>query len=39
MDIKLIYEGKVALEDLYILYGFGYEFVVADGKVTNVYSR
>ena len=39
MDIKLIFEGKATLEDLYILYGFGYEFVVADGKVTNVYSR
>ena len=39
MDIKLIYEGKATLEDLYELHKVGYEVVVADGKVTHVYSR
>lgn len=36
MDIKLIFEGKATLEDLYQLHKLGYEFVVADGSVTNV---
>ncbi len=36
MDFKLIFEGKATLEDLYILHGLGYEFVVEDGGVTHV---
>ena len=37
MDIKLIFEGKATLEDLYQLNKVGYEFVVGDGGITNVY--
>lgn len=36
MDIKLIYEGKATLEDLYQLNKLGYEFIVEDGGVTYV---
>lgn len=37
MDLKLIYEGKATLEDLYELHDKkGFEFVVADGVVKNV---
>lgn len=37
MDIKLIYEGKATLEDLYELHKVGYEFIVENGVITHVY--
>ena len=37
MDIKLIFEGKATLDDLYRLYNVGYEFTVEDGVITHVY--
>jgi hypothetical protein len=37
MELKLIFEGKATLEDLYRLHKLGYEFIVADGSVTHVY--
>lgn len=36
MDIKLIYGNEATLEDLYVLHGLGFEFVVEDGGITNV---
>lgn len=37
MDLKLIYEGKATLEDLYELHEKkGFEFIVEDGGVANV---
>ena len=36
MDEKLIYGGEATLEDLCRLNQLGFEFVVEDGKVTNV---
>lgn len=36
MDVRLIYEGKATLEDLYQLHELGYEFVVENGEITNV---
>lgn len=36
MDMDLIYSGKATLEDLCVLYGLGYEFVVEGGAITNV---
>lgn len=36
MDVSLIYEGKATLEDLYVLHGLGYEFVVEGGEITDV---
>ena len=37
MDLKLIFEGKATLEDLYELHDKrGFEFVIADGGVVNV---
>lgn len=39
MEIRLILEGKATLEDLMILHGLGYEFVIEDGKVTHVIHR
>lgn len=36
MYITLIYEGRATLEDLYVLNGLGYEFVVEDGEVKKV---
>lgn len=39
MDLSLIYGGKATLEDLYILNGLGFEFVVEDGVITNVCHR
>jgi hypothetical protein len=39
MDLKLIYEGKATLEDLYELHDQkGLEFIVEGGVITNVYS-
>ena len=35
MDVKLIYEGKATLEDLYQLHELGHEFVVENGEITN----
>ena len=35
MDVKLIYEDKATLEDLYQLHELGYEFVVENGEITN----
>ena len=39
MSLKLIYEGKATLEDLYRLHDVGYEFVIEDGMVTQVNCR
>lgn len=37
MDIRLIYEGKATLDDLQELHDKkGYEFVIEDGKVTQI---
>jgi hypothetical protein len=36
MSLKLIYEGKATLEDLYFLNDIGYEFVVEDGRITEI---
>ena len=37
MEIKLIYEGKATLEDLYELHEKkGYEFVIEDGVISHV---
>lgn len=36
MDVRLIYEGKATLEDLYQLHELGYELVVENGEITNV---
>lgn len=34
METDLIFEGKATLDDLYLLNGLGYEFVVEGGKIT-----
>lgn len=40
MEEKMIYDGKATLEDLYELHDKkGYEFVVENGVITNVYKR
>lgn len=39
MELDLIYGGQATLEDLYLLYGLGYEFVVEGGAITNVFHR
>lgn len=39
MELELIYGGKATLEDLYILNGLGFEFVVEDGEITDVIHR
>lgn len=36
MDNRLIFEGKATLEDLYTLHKCGYEFVISDGKITQI---
>ena len=36
MEFDLIYDGKATLEDLYILNQIGYEFVIENGKVTEI---
>ena len=36
MYISLILKGKATLEDLYILHGLGYEFIVEGGAITHV---
>jgi len=36
MELDLIYGGNATLEDLYILNGLGFEFVVEDGQITEV---
>lgn len=36
MELELIYEGKATLEDLMQLNGLGFEFVVNNGKVTEI---
>lgn len=36
MDVSLIYGGYATLEDLYILNGLGFEFVLEGGEITNV---
>ena len=38
MDFDLIYGGQATLEDLYVLNFLGFEFVVEDGKVTQIIS-
>lgn len=39
MDINLIYGNEATLEDLVVLNGLGFEFVVEDGVVTDVLHR
>ena len=39
METNLIFEGKATLEDLYVLNGLGFEFVIAGGVITNVFHR
>jgi len=34
MEIDLIFKGKATLDDLCVLNGLGYEFVIEDGKIT-----
>ena len=36
MEPELIYCDNATLEDLYILNGLGFEFVVEDGVISNV---
>ena len=36
MDLNLIFNGNATLEDLFSLYGLGYEFVIEDGVITHV---
>ena len=36
MDINLIYGNEATLEDLVVLNGLGFEFVIEDGVVTDV---
>lgn len=36
MDVSLILTGKATLEDLYVLNQLGYEFVIEDGKATEI---
>lgn len=36
MDISLILNGQATLEDLYMLHGLGYEFIVENGGVSHV---
>lgn len=36
METKLIFEGKATLEDLYMLHGLGFEFIVANGQITQI---
>jgi hypothetical protein len=36
MDLQLIYGGYATLEDMYALYELGFEFVVEDGRVSEV---
>lgn len=36
MDINLIYGNEATLEDLVVLNGLGFEFVVEDGVITDV---
>lgn len=36
MDMNLIYGGNATLEDLCVLHGLGFEFVVEDGVITDV---
>ena len=38
MELSLIYGGQATLEDLYVLHGLGYEFVIEDGVIANVYT-
>ena len=39
MELELIYGGQATLEDLYELYELGFEFVVEDGRITDVLHR
>lgn len=36
MEINLIYGNEATLEDLYVLHGLGFEFVVAGGEIVEV---
>ena len=36
MNEKLIYGRVATLEELYMLYAFGFSFVVEDGAITEV---
>lgn len=37
MELNLIYGGIATLEDLYKLNELGFEFVIEDGVITNVW--
>lgn len=36
MDINLILEGKATIEDILLLNGLGFEFVINNGAITEV---
>jgi len=39
MDMKTIFEGKATIEDILILNGLGFEFVIEGGKITGIEER
>lgn len=39
MEPKLIYGGEATLEDMYTLNKLGFEFVIEDGKVTEIIAK
>lgn len=36
MDLDLILSGKATLEDLCVLHGLGYQFIIEDGEIKYV---
>lgn len=36
MDFSLIYSGAAEVEDILMLHDLGYEFVIEDGRITEV---
>lgn len=39
MDLSLIFGGDVTVEELQVLNGLGFEFVVEGGEITHVLHR
>lgn len=39
MEMELIYGQQATLEDLYVLNGLGFEFVIEDGVIVDVLHR
>ena len=39
MELDLLYGGMATLEDLCILHGLGFEFIVEDGVIADVCCR